>query len=32
MRYVCKKCGCEFEYNIDGCPSCGCQDIHEREQ
>ena len=23
----CLDCGCVFEYNIDGCPECGSQNI-----
>ncbi len=23
----CEDCGCEFEFNIDGCPECGSQNI-----
>lgn len=25
----CKNCGCLFEFNVDGCPDCGSQNIDE---
>jgi rubrerythrin len=31
-RWMCWTCGCRFEFNIDGCPNCGSQDLGEALQ
>jgi len=27
-NFVCLSCGCNFDFNIDGCPDCGKQNIY----